>query len=174
MHWGQAVDVQTDTFPGQNLSRPRSPSFLRRRNLLPRACRRKKNASRWFTGSKWIVENPSHELKPGMPADVDDQTAVAQDTMSSSPAIVVSSLSKHFGEVRAVDGLSFEVYAGEIFGLVGPDGAGKTTTLRMLAGVMAADSGSVTGCRLRRGARPGRRQIAPQLHVAAVRSLRGS
>lgn len=68
--------------------------------------------------------------------------------MNSSPAIIVSSLSKHFGEVRAVDGLSFEVYAGEIFGLVGPDGAGKTTTLRMLSGVMATDSGSVTiaGC----------------------------
>jgi len=68
--------------------------------------------------------------------------------MSSSPAISVSSLSKHFGEVRAVDGLSFEVNAGEIFGLVGPDGAGKTTTLRMLAGVMSADSGAATiaGC----------------------------
>jgi ABC-2 type transport system ATP-binding protein len=64
--------------------------------------------------------------------------------MSSSPAITVSSLRKHFGEVRAVDGLSFEVYAGEIFGLVGPDGAGKTTALRMLAGVMDADSGSAT------------------------------
>jgi len=62
--------------------------------------------------------------------------------MTSSPAIIVSSLSKHFGEVSAVDGLSFEVYAGEIFGLVGPDGAGKTTALRMLAGVMSADSGS--------------------------------
>jgi len=68
--------------------------------------------------------------------------------MSPTPAIVVSSLSKHFGAVRAVDGLSFEVYAGEIFGLVGPDGAGKTTTLRMLAGVMGVDSGSATiaGC----------------------------
>jgi ABC-2 type transport system ATP-binding protein len=62
--------------------------------------------------------------------------------MRSSPAILVSSLSKQFGEVRAVDQLSFEVQAGEIFGLVGPDGAGKTTTLRMLAGVLAADSGS--------------------------------
>ena len=58
------------------------------------------------------------------------------------PAIAVSALSKRFGEVRAVDGLSFEVYAGEIFGLVGPDGAGKTTALRMLAGVLAVDSGS--------------------------------
>jgi len=68
--------------------------------------------------------------------------------MSSSPAIIVSALSKRFGELRAVDQLSFDVHAGEIFGLVGPDGAGKTTTLRMLAGVLAADSGSalVAGC----------------------------
>jgi ABC-2 type transport system ATP-binding protein len=72
--------------------------------------------------------------------------------MASSPAVVVSALRKHFGEVRAVDGLSFEVYAGEIFGLVGPDGAGKTTTLRMLAGVLGADSGSaiVAGCNVMR------------------------
>ena len=68
--------------------------------------------------------------------------------MSIPPAIVVSSLCKRFGAVRTVDGLSFDVHAGEIFGLVGPDGAGKTTTLRMLAGVLAADSGSaqVAGC----------------------------
>lgn len=64
--------------------------------------------------------------------------------MSSSPTIIVSSLNKHFGEVRAVDGLSFEVNAGEIFGLVGPDGAGKTTAMRILAGVMGADSGTAT------------------------------
>ncbi len=72
----------------------------------------------------------------------------SQSAMSSSPAITVSRLSKRFGGVHAVDGLSFEVYAGEIFGLVGPDGAGKTTTLRMLAGVMGTDAGSVSvgGC----------------------------
>ena len=45
-------------------------------------------------------------------------------------------------------GLSFEVNAGEIFGLVGPDGAGKTTTLRMLAGILPPDAGraTVAGC----------------------------
>jgi ABC-2 type transport system ATP-binding protein len=63
---------------------------------------------------------------------------------ATSPAILVSSLAKHFGEVRAVDGLSFDVAPGEIFGLVGPDGAGKTTTMRMLAGVLAPDSGTAT------------------------------
>ena len=53
-------------------------------------------------------------------------------------------LTKSFPGVRAVDGLSFDVRAGEIFGLVGPDGAGKTTTLRMLAGIMPPDAGKAT------------------------------
>jgi ABC-2 type transport system ATP-binding protein len=61
---------------------------------------------------------------------------------SARAAIIVSGLSKKFGALRAVNELSFDVHPGEIFGLVGPDGAGKTTTLRMLAGVLAPDSGS--------------------------------
>jgi ABC-type Fe3+/spermidine/putrescine transport system ATPase subunit len=56
-------------------------------------------------------------------------------------AIVAEGLTKSFPGVRAVDALSFDVRAGEIFGLVGPDGAGKTTTLRMLAGIMPPDAG---------------------------------
>jgi drug efflux transport system ATP-binding protein len=59
-----------------------------------------------------------------------------------SAAISTSDLTRHFPGVLAVDHLRFEVQAGEIFGLVGPDGAGKTTTLRMLAGVLTPDSGS--------------------------------
>jgi ABC-2 type transport system ATP-binding protein len=56
-------------------------------------------------------------------------------------AILAEGLTKSFPGVRAVDALSFDVRAGEIFGLVGPDGAGKTTTLRMLAGIMPMDAG---------------------------------
>jgi ABC-2 type transport system ATP-binding protein len=59
-------------------------------------------------------------------------------------AIVAEGLTKSFPGVRAVDALSFDVRAGEIFGLVGPDGAGKTTTLRMLAGIMPPDAGKAT------------------------------
>ncbi|HMC73858.1 MAG TPA: ABC transporter ATP-binding protein [Terriglobales bacterium] len=59
-------------------------------------------------------------------------------------AIVAEGLTKDFPGVRAVDHLSFDVRPGEIFGLVGPDGAGKTTTLRMLAGVMSPDEGNAT------------------------------
>jgi ABC-2 type transport system ATP-binding protein len=53
----------------------------------------------------------------------------------------VSGLTRRFGSVTAVDGISFEVAKGELFGIVGPDGAGKTTTLRMLAGVLRPDGG---------------------------------
>ncbi len=62
-------------------------------------------------------------------------------------------LVRRFGELIAVDGLSFEVAAGEIFGLVGPDGAGKTTTLRMLAGLLDPSEGQahVGGLPVREG-----------------------
>ena len=59
------------------------------------------------------------------------------------PIVEASGLTKRFDAVAAVDGLTFTVERGEIFGLVGPDGAGKTATMRMLAGVMQPDSGSI-------------------------------
>ena len=57
------------------------------------------------------------------------------------PAVSVTGLTRHFGDVCAVDGLHFDIGQGELFGVVGPDGAGKTTTLRMLAGVLPPSSG---------------------------------
>lgn len=56
-------------------------------------------------------------------------------------AIKLAHLTRSFGVVRAVEDLNFTVAAGEIFGLVGPDGAGKTTTMRLLTGVMEPTDG---------------------------------
>jgi len=53
-------------------------------------------------------------------------------------------LHKHFGATRAVNGLTLRVEEGEIYGLVGPDGAGKTTTMRLLVGAVAPTSGKIT------------------------------
>ena len=64
-----------------------------------------------------------------------------QATSDLAPAIEVSALSRRFGDTTAVDALEFDVAQGELFGIVGPDGAGKTTTLRMLAGVLPPTSG---------------------------------
>lgn len=62
--------------------------------------------------------------------------------MQPSAVIDVRGLTKDFGGLSAVDGLDLRVEQAEIFGLSGPDGAGKTTTLRMLAGVAAPTSGT--------------------------------
>ena len=63
--------------------------------------------------------------------------------MSAEPALMVKTagLTRLFGELRAVDGLNLEVRRGEIFGIVGPDGAGKSTTLRLLCGLINPTSG---------------------------------
>ena len=58
--------------------------------------------------------------------------------------ITVDNLRKHYGDVKAVDGITFEVQEGEIFGFLGPNGAGKTTTIEMIEGYKTPDSGSVT------------------------------
>jgi ABC-2 type transport system ATP-binding protein len=57
-------------------------------------------------------------------------------------AIDILNLSRSFGEIIAVDGISMAIQPGEMFGLVGPDGAGKTTTIRMLCGILAPTSGT--------------------------------
>ncbi|MFA5895659.1 MAG: ATP-binding cassette domain-containing protein [Thermoplasmata archaeon] len=59
----------------------------------------------------------------------------------SGNVIAVSGLTKHFGELKAVDRVSFEVKEGEIFGFLGPNGAGKTTTINMLTTVLRPTAG---------------------------------
>ncbi|NOY97583.1 MAG: ABC transporter ATP-binding protein [Chloroflexi bacterium] len=63
--------------------------------------------------------------------------------MDTNWPIRVSDLHKSFGAIHAVDGISLRVAAGEIFGLVGSDGAGKTTTLRLLVGALWPDAGEI-------------------------------
>ena len=71
----------------------------------------------------------------------------------SSPALEARALSKRFGATEALRGLSFAVTPGELYGLVGPDGAGKTTAIRALAGLLIPDAGEarVLGRDPRRG-----------------------
>ncbi|MEN8163852.1 MAG: ABC transporter ATP-binding protein [Acidobacteriota bacterium] len=58
--------------------------------------------------------------------------------------ITIEGLQKHYGEIKAVDGIDLEIHDGQIFGLLGPNGAGKTTTISMVSGVLKPDSGRIT------------------------------
>jgi ABC-2 type transport system ATP-binding protein len=67
---------------------------------------------------------------------------VSQDRIS----IRTAKLTRDFGAARALEGLDLEIAEGEIFGLVGPDGAGKTTTMRLLAGILEPTAGDAWVC----------------------------
>jgi ABC-2 type transport system ATP-binding protein len=62
---------------------------------------------------------------------------------ATGPIVELTGVRKSFGATRAVDGLSLAVGRGEMYGIIGPDGAGKTTALRMICGLLKADAGTV-------------------------------
>jgi ABC-2 type transport system ATP-binding protein len=64
------------------------------------------------------------------------------------PLLVIEGLTKRFGPVLAVDGVSFELRRGEVLGFLGPNGAGKSTTMRMITGYLPPTGGRVTVCGL--------------------------
>src|SRR5215207_7718361 len=63
--------------------------------------------------------------------------------MHSKVAVAVEHISKSYGSFRAVDDLTFEIYGGEIFALLGPNGSGKTTTIRMILDILKPDTGAI-------------------------------
>ena len=64
--------------------------------------------------------------------------------MSDSFAVDIGGVAKSFGGIKALDGVTLHVRRGEIYGLLGPNGAGKTTLIRMIVGLVAPDSGTIT------------------------------
>jgi ABC-2 type transport system ATP-binding protein len=88
----------------------------------------------------------------------------------NGPAIEVCGLVKHYGEVRALDGVDIVAAQGQVLGLLGPNGAGKTTLVRVLATLLKPDSGSakVLGLDVQRDARALREKIGLAGQYAAV------
>jgi len=68
----------------------------------------------------------------------------AAPTATDRVAVRVLNLVRHFGPVKAVDGITFDIETREIFGILGPNGSGKTTTIRMLCGLLTPTSGTAT------------------------------
>jgi ABC-2 type transport system ATP-binding protein len=64
-------------------------------------------------------------------------------TSSSDVLIEVEGLTKHYGDLKAVDGIDFKVRRGDVLGFLGPNGAGKTTAMKMITGFLEPDAGSV-------------------------------
>jgi ABC-2 type transport system ATP-binding protein len=71
-------------------------------------------------------------------------TSISEAPAERTPILKVRGLKKRFGTVAAADGVDLNVYEGEIYGFLGINGAGKTTTIRMLMGITAADTGSLS------------------------------
>jgi ABC-2 type transport system ATP-binding protein len=95
------------------------------------------------------------------PTDMNGLLAGHANKQDDGPVIQVDKLRRRFGDFWAVDGVSFQVNRGEIFGLLGANGAGKSTTFRMLCGLLPASSGSlrVAGLDLRHAAAAARARI---------------
>ena len=62
---------------------------------------------------------------------------------NGNPKVLAQNLVKKFGDFTAVDGIDFEVSGGEIFGFLGPNGSGKTTTIRMMLGLLSPSEGAI-------------------------------
>ena len=86
-----------------------------------------------------------------------------------APVIIASDLRKRYGAVQAVDGVSFSVARGEVFAILGPNGSGKTTTVEIIEGMRAADSGmaTVAGIDVAKDARAVKQIIGVQLQSSA-------
>src|SRR3990172_799930 len=92
---------------------------------------------------------PSVADKPPPVAHVSERTPSSPETVLPAAAradviLAVETLTKRYGSLVAVDGITFEVRRGETFGILGPNGAGKTTTLEMIEGLRKPDSGRIT------------------------------
>src|SRR5580765_734202 len=81
--------------------------------------------------------------------------------MNAPAAIDVHGLNKHFGDKHVVNDVSLRVNRGEIFGFLGPNGSGKTTTIRLMCGLLTPDSGSGTclGYDIRKQSREIKRRV---------------
>jgi ABC-2 type transport system ATP-binding protein len=104
-----------------------------------------------------LRERETKERRPESPA-----VGAASPAGNDDAAVIrVNRLARRFGDFKAVDDLSFEVRRGEIFGLLGANGAGKSTTFRMLCGLLPASGGrlEVAGFDLRRAAAAARERI---------------
>jgi ABC-2 type transport system ATP-binding protein len=126
------------------------------------------------SGALFCETVDSREVDDGVAAIVERGQQPRGRTGTAGNALEIDRISKRYGEVVALDGLSLKVPAGEVFGFVGRNGAGKTTTMRIVLGVLGADQGNVSfngapltsATRRRIGYMPEERGLYPKMRLA--------
>ena len=133
-----------------------------RAEFTPRIALTEEERADLLFGVKVALSDTTGLLRPGLPATVElEREAAAMSEPAWTDAVVANGLRKTFGALVAVEGLTMTVPRGEVFGFLGPNGSGKTTTIRMLCGLMEPSGGSATvvGYDVRRDAEQIRRRI---------------
>ncbi len=151
---GQKAHINTDSFPGK-IYEGVVTFISSRAEFTPKNVQTREERVKQVYRVKVTIPNPEQELKIGMPGEgyilVSDnnrnesnELALSRPEKKETPTslILTEELCKDFGPLRAVNNLNLKVEKGELFGLIGPDGAGKTTTMRMLAGILRPSSGN--------------------------------
>ena len=143
------------------------PSLRRRPNIRsPSSFPNRTAASSSFSPKRRPPKTQAALLNPGQPVTVTPAAGPPYATTSSTSA----GLRKSFGKLKVVEGFSLQVAAGEICGFLGANGSGKTTTIRMLCGLLKPDGGRRAMSRLQHHPPAERNSPPGRLHDAALQS----
>ena len=149
---GQEAEVVTDD--GQS-RKGRITFVASKAEFTPKNVQTRDEREKLVYKVKVGLDNRDGLFKPGMPAEARFRVAApagkaARDERGQLPKpwSRLEGMTRRYGKVVAAEEVTFEVRRGEMFGLIGPDGAGKTTTLRVVLGLLAPDAGTVRTCGL--------------------------
>ena len=128
---GEKADVKIDSYPDK-IFKGTIKEISQTAEFTPRQSITQRERANLVFAVEVKLENKDGILKPGMPADVVFKMIIS-----------LKNVSKKFKNLIAVDNINLDINEGEIFGIVGPDGAGKTTTIRLILELLVKDSGTI-------------------------------
>src|SRR6478735_6909374 len=128
--------------PNRGTFRKRKPSSSRSWTASRPSCRHWRHPGRLISNSSGGA-GANQRPRIFSTRAIDRRDSMTESMSAPGDALIVRDLTKDFAGLRAVDGVSFAVQPGEILGLIGPNGSGKTTTINVITGLLHITSGSV-------------------------------